>query len=94
MGDSEVRSRVEPTIQFLLSRRESSEGVNHVDMSVKTEGSWPCVRREGFVGLTHRTQQGEGFCVNFPRPPNVAGTEFDWISWIATVSCGNMWLID
>ena len=35
-------------------------GVNHTNMSVKIEDSWPCVSKEGFIDLTHRTQRGKG----------------------------------
>ena len=62
MGGSEVRVRVEPTKSVFALKEGGSEGVNHADMSVKIEGSWPCVSREGSIGLTHRTERREGLC--------------------------------
>ena len=55
MGGSEVRARVEPTVQFFALQEQEigGEGVHHADMPVKMEGSWPCVSREDSVGLTH-----------------------------------------
>ena len=60
MGGSEVRAQVEPSNSVFALQEGDGEGVNHAGMSVKIEGSWPCVSKEGPVGLTRRTRRGEG----------------------------------
>ena len=56
MGGSEVRDWVEPINSVFALQEGGGDGVNHVDMFVKIAGPWPCVSREGSLGLTQRTQ--------------------------------------
>ena len=94
MGGSEVRARVEPLNSVFALQEGDDERVNHADMSVKKEGSWPCVSRERSVGLTHRIQRGEGCMPSTQglraRPElNLCGSP-----GLLQGSYGKIWLID